>query len=102
VAERPHPSELRQPSLDGPVVVCRCKHIVRVIAEDSARIAPHVLDVVLGEPPLYLGERVAVLFRMLILIAKPRLAASRLAAALSQHGIERDETESRQPRRDAT
>src|SRR5436189_708248 len=79
--ETPHPFELRQPSLEPPVVLRRRKQIRGPISRHSARIAPHVLDVVLFEPALDYGERMPMLFRMLILIAQPRLASRRFAAA---------------------
>jgi hypothetical protein len=38
------------------------------------------------------------LFRMLVLIAEPRVPPLRLAVAISQHRIERDDAKTRQPR----
>jgi len=47
------------------------------------------VDTVRGEPTFHLADGVAMLFRMLVLIAKPRLAPRRFVAAVPQHGVER-------------
>src|SRR4030095_8243460 len=57
-----------------------------------------VLDAILREPPLDLGERAAVLFGMLILIAEPRFPSCRLIGPVPQDGIEWDHAETRPSR----
>ena len=71
MAERTNPAELRQPSLGPPVVGGPSEQIVNLFAENRARVGSQVLDAVLGEPLLDFGERVDVLFGMLVLIASP-------------------------------
>ena len=95
-----YPSHLRQPSLGAPVVRRVREQLPWLVGEQRAWIGPQVLDAILGKPPLHLGERVAMLFGMLILIAQPRLAPRRLVSRSSQHRIEWDEPESRKTRHD--
>ena len=98
MAERAHPAQLRQPAFRAPVVGGVREQLAWFIAQDCARIGPQIFDAILGKPALDLGERVAVLFGMLILIAEPRLPPRRLGAPISQHRIERDDAEPRPPR----
>ena len=87
------PAQLRQPAFGPPVVGRGCEQLLRFLAQYCARVCPEVLDPILGKPALHLGERVTVLFGMLILIAKPPLPALRLIRSISQHRIERDENQ---------
>ena len=66
MAERTHPAQLRQPALQPPVVDRAREQLPRFIAEHRARVRPQVLDVVLGKPALDFGQRVAVLFGVLL------------------------------------
>ena len=68
-AEPPHPSDLRDPVLDIPVVGRRCEEFAPVIAEDRAGKRAQVLDVVRGKPALDLGDRVPVFLEVLVLVA---------------------------------
>src|SRR5689334_3492652 len=84
VAERSDPAKLRQPAFGPPVVGGpgeEIRNLVDLVAKDRARIRSQVLDAVLGEPPLHLGQRVHVLLGMLVLITEPCLTPRRLAAA---------------------
>src|SRR5438045_3329147 len=89
-SERSHPAQLRQPALDQPVVRRAREEILRpalsgvegLVFQHRAWIGPQVLDALVGEPALHFGERVPVLFGMLILIAQPRLAALGLGAPI--------------------
>src|SRR5439155_8528170 len=96
VSERAHPTDLREPSFDAPVVLRLREQLVGFGGEHRARVCAHVLDVVLREPALYLRERVAMFLRMPVLIADPRLAPRRFVVAIAQHGIERDPTKTGQ------
>src|SRR5712692_876233 len=95
VAERANPAELCQPAFGTPVVGSGREQIIRILAEQRAGVGPHVLDTVFCKPALHLGERVAVLLGMPILIAQPGLAARRLILAIAQHRIEWDQPEFR-------
>jgi hypothetical protein len=95
VAERVHPSELRQPPFGPPVVRRRLEQFPFVVGEHRARIRAQVLDAVVGEPALDFAERVPVLLRMLILIAQPRLAPGRFALAIPKDRIEWNPPEAR-------
>ena len=98
VPERANPAQLSQPALGPPVVGRAREQLARLIPEHGARARPQVLNAILRKPVLHLRERVAVLFRMLILIAEPRRPPSRLAVAITQHGSKgiRRRPESRQ------
>ena len=85
VPECLHPPELGEPALQPPVVLRWSKQLglfSLIAAEKSAGIGPHVLDAVLGKPALHLGERMSMFLRMLVLIAPPRLAPSRIVLPL--------------------
>src|SRR5947207_9858163 len=86
--QAPHPGELCQPGFRTPGVGGRCQEIGRSLAEKCARVRPHVLDAILVEPVLHFADGVPMLFRMLILIPQPGLAARRLGVPLAQHRIE--------------
>src|SRR5437660_12600190 len=85
VAERRHPPELREPPFETPVVFGGGEQIARFLAEQRARIRAYVLDAVVGEPALDLGEGVPMLFGVLVLIAQPRLAPRGPAPTIPQH-----------------
>src|SRR5436309_12809195 len=101
VTERAHPAELRQPRFRQPVVGGGSEQVFRLFTEDRARIGAQVFDAVLRKPALHFRDGMTMLFRVLILIAQPRVAPSRLAGAIAQDGVERHESETRQPRRRA-
>ena len=94
VPERAHPAKLRQPAFQPPVVGRRRKQILGLVVQHGARIRAQKLDAVLSEPALHFGERVPVLFGMLILIAQPGFAPLGFVAAIAQNRIERDDAKS--------
>src|SRR5687767_2474919 len=89
--ELANPTELRQPALEPPVVAGQCEKIVRVLADERAGVRANEVYVVFGKPALDFSERMAVFFRMLILIAQPRLASRRFVIPITQHWIEWDQ-----------
>src|SRR4051812_33921354 len=97
-AERPHPFDLRYPALEVPVVRRLREKLSAIIVEQRARVGPQVLDIVRGEPPFHVGDRVAMFLGMLILITQPGLPAGGFVAPVAQHRIERHEAKSREPR----
>ena len=54
----------------------------------------------LGKPALHFGDRVAVFFRMPVLIAHPGVTARGVLLPIAKHRIERDEPVAREPRGD--
>src|ERR1017187_103990 len=96
LAESANPAKLREQRLGPPVVGGRCEQLFRLITDERARVRPHILDVVLIEPALHLGNRMTMLLRMLILIAQPRLASRWIILAIAQYRIEWDQPVSRQ------
>jgi hypothetical protein len=70
--QRAHPSKLCQRALKTPVICCvREQSFLCLLNKQRAWIGPCIIDTALGKLPLHLGERVAVLLGMLILIAQP-------------------------------
>src|SRR5437588_351297 len=72
-SQGPHPADLRQCSLQGPVVFLP-KELVRFSAEQRARICAHPSKPSVPEPTAHLADGVPVLFDVLVLIAHPGLA----------------------------
>jgi hypothetical protein len=74
---------LRQPVLGLPPVGCRCEEILRILADECAEVRPDIVNSILIEPALHLGESMPVLLGMLILVAQPRLAPRRLILSIA-------------------
>ena len=70
-----NPTELREPALKAPVVGGGREEVGRVFADERAGICADKFNIVLDKPLLNLIERMAMLFRMEILIAEPRFAS---------------------------
>ena len=77
VSELANPTELRQPALESPVVGGEREEVIRIFANKRAGICADKFNIVLHKPLLNFTERMAMLFRMLILIAEPRLMSGR-------------------------
>ncbi len=88
--QRANPAQLCQPTFGMPAVGSHREKLLRVLADQRARVSSDVLNAVFAKPALDLRDRVAVFFRMLILIAQPRLPPRRLVPPITQHRIERD------------
>jgi hypothetical protein len=78
-----NPAQLGQPGLRQPVVGGILEEIARLLANQRAGICPHVIDSIFLEPFLNFSESMAVLLRMLILVAQPRLPSRRLIPAIA-------------------
>ena len=85
-----NPAKLRKPALEQPVVGGEPEQVGRVFADERAGICADKFNIVLDKPLLDLIERMAMLFRMLILIAEPRVASSWFVLSIAQYRIERD------------
>ena len=98
--ERAHPPELREPTLQPPVVLRPREEVAflaLLAAEQRAGIGPHLLDAVLSKPALNLGQRVSMFFRMIVLIATPRLPSLRVVLPFTQDWIERNQSPTGDP-----
>src|SRR5258708_32388361 len=91
------PPEFRQPRLRPPVVSGGREEILLLLADKRTGVSPQVLDAIFFEPTLHLGESVAVLLGMTILVAKPGFAPGWLILPIVQHRIERNPSIAAQP-----
>ena len=91
MSECANPAELRKPALEQPVVSGEREEVCRVFANQGAGICADKFDIVMGKPLLNLTKRMAMLFRMLILIAEPRFASSWVVFSAAQDRIERNQ-----------
>ncbi len=78
VPENPHPSDLREPSLNAPVICSACEQLLRFLTQHSTRVSTHVFHVICGKPALDFSQGMTVLFGMLILVSQPCRASFRL------------------------
>src|SRR5258708_32535598 len=91
------PPEFRQPRLRPPVVSGRREEILLLLADKRTGVSPQKLDAIFFEPTLHLGERVAVLLGMTILVAQPGFAPGWLILPIVQYRIERNPSIAGQP-----
>jgi hypothetical protein len=101
VPDSPHPSDLRQPPLNAPVVCSACEQRLRLFTQYCTRVRAHIFHVICGKPALDLGQGMTMFLGMLILVPHPCLAPCKLALSVAQHRIARDESVSRQSRDEA-
>src|SRR6476620_2996430 len=87
-----HPRDLCDPAFERPVVCGAREQILGRVVEDRARIRAQILDAMLREPALHLGEGVTMLLGMPVLISQPRFAALRIVRAIPKDRIEGHDT----------
>jgi len=83
VPESPHPSDLREPSLNAPVICSACEQLLRFLTQHCTRVSTHVFHVICGKPALDFSQGMTMLFGMPILVSQPCLAPGRLAPSVT-------------------
>jgi len=62
VPKSPNPSDLRQPSLNAPVICSACEQLLRFPTQHCTRVSTHVFHVICGKPALDLSQGMTMLF----------------------------------------
>src|SRR5207237_2684417 len=83
VPQGENPSQFRQPAFKTPIVFSTREQLIPLLIEHRACVCADVIDSILGEPALHLGQGVTVLLRMLILISHPRSSPCRLILSIA-------------------
>ena len=89
------PCDLGEQVLEPPIVLGRREELVgieRLGADERRGIGAQEFHVVVPEPRLYFGDRVAMLFGVLVLIAEPSNMSLRFFGAIAEDRVEGNDT----------